>query len=348
MNKLVIIGVGGTGSILVEETKQTLEAMSDGGFIPEVKYLVIDTSDSNKRHADENGVTFHHISGKSINGEKLLGAGGLRREIAPDVKEGVIKFLNEESIMDDDPKRTFYVVVGSLGGGSGSTIGPIVTNLLLQQDRNVLVVVSGDDCSLLNANNTKRTLQLYNTAAVRQERALVMYYINENSDNKVDIDKEVFDNIKATNILMANAITNFAVFISGNNMQIDETEMAVFLNPVRLESEIGELPKGIYSYDYFVGEDDFSDKENIVSARILSVTKDKIPTLQCKNPRYGIPYSQELLAKFKADEIYPFVIINTTGQMAKVMDELDAKIEVLSTPISSNNIGEVSDEDDFL
>jgi len=348
-NKMVIIGVGGTGAILVEETKKVLGNLENKGIIPEVQYLVIDTSESNKRHADDNDVYFHHISKKSVGGDKLSGAGGLRKDVASDVKDGVVKFLNDVSVVNDDPKRTFYVVVGSLGGGSGSTIGPIVANMLMQENRNVLVIASGDDCSMLNASNTKKTLQLYNTSAVRQDRALTLYYVNENANNKGNVSvTDVMDNIEATNILMVNAIQNFAVFISGNNMQIDETEIAVFLNPVRLESEVGRLPRGIYIYDYFVGEEDFSHLNNIVSARILSLSKDKLPTLSAKNPRYGIPYSEYLVNMMEKEKINPFVITASASEINTIIEDLDNRLEELKTPIEANKVDEVAEEDDFL
>ena len=89
---------------------------------------------------------------------------------------------------------------------SGSVLSPLIVKELLNRDAPVIVVAIGDNGSVIESNNTLKTLQTYENLAINVvKKPIVMaYYYNEGSASRKEVDKYVINMIESLRCLFAN------------------------------------------------------------------------------------------------------------------------------------------------
>ena len=87
--------------------------------------------------------------------EGMDGSGKLRRSNYATISERSKEILHRFKPQDTN------VVIHSASGGSGSTIGPVLVSELLERGENVVVVLIGSTGSLIETENSLKTLQSY-------------------------------------------------------------------------------------------------------------------------------------------------------------------------------------------
>lgn len=111
------------------------------------------------------------------------------------------------------------VVIGSASGGSGSVISPIIVSELLERGEDVIVITIGSTSSRIETENTLKTLKSYEVISQKRETPVIMVY-RENSNKKsrgtVDAEIEML-------------IATLAVIFSGNNRELDSSDLRNFL-----------------------------------------------------------------------------------------------------------------------
>lgn len=118
------------------------------------------------------------------------------------------------------------VVVHSGGGGTGSTIGPILVSELINRGQTTIVVVIGSTASKIETENTLKTLKSYEMISRKRERPVVVFYReNTAATPRSQVDDEV-----------AGAIMTISSIFSGDNKELDSSDLKNFINYDRVTS----------------------------------------------------------------------------------------------------------------
>lgn len=195
---------GGTGINIGKHFEQFRDKPVTGfaNLIP----CYVDTSRSNSRDMAEQHV--YHLEG-------LDGNGKLRSQNTQAITESVLSILNQFKPTE------FNIVLHSAGGGSGSTIGPTIVSELLSRDVAVFVVMVGSTESVIELNNTIKTIKTYEAVSrVRKKPVAVSYYENAqglSSRNTVNQDVRSF-------------ITLMSLLLSKQNEEMDTADIKNWLN----------------------------------------------------------------------------------------------------------------------
>lgn len=119
------------------------------------------------------------------------GAGKNRKYILPLIRDQIQDF------MDTLPEADFYIVVYSLGGGSGSTLAPLITNKLAQKEASFVSFVIGATESPEVLQNDIDTMKSLEAIAMRMKLPLVLNYTPNVSGVTFDaINRGVAENIR--------------------------------------------------------------------------------------------------------------------------------------------------------
>lgn len=210
MSKMNLFLLGGAGANIGNQfLKQN--GRKEEGYTDIVTYFV-DTSRSNlsKDIPEENIYLF----------EGLDGSGKKRDSNYKTISESTQDILHRFKPAD------INVVVCSCGGGSGSVLGPIIVSELLNRGEAVVVILIGSTGSKIETENTLKTLKSYDVISNKREMPVVAFY-RENSAEKTrsQVDTEV-----------KTAIVMLAAIFSGDNRELDSSDLKNFLNYPKVTS----------------------------------------------------------------------------------------------------------------
>lgn len=158
-----------------------------------VKFAFIDTSKSNFRSpVDEEDI--YLIDG-------LDGQGGKRGLNAPDKILPVIS-----DIVQTMSPANLNIVLHSLSGGSGASIGPAITKELMRRDLPTIVIGIGDQSAVKDAENTINTLKTYENISINvlKKPIVLAYYYNEGSLSRKEVNKYIVNLMESLRCLFAN------------------------------------------------------------------------------------------------------------------------------------------------
>lgn len=201
---LRIYGCGGAGLNIANE----LNLSEDTQYLPDTKYSLIDTSESNIHHA------------KSLKGTPWLvpGVDGSGKD-GKFAEEIVKPHLN--AILLDNPPADFNIVVFSLSGGSGSSIGTLLVEELLKRNKSTIVVAIQSTADLKESTNSYRTLGKLQDIATNKVKkpVIISHYENTAGTPRVVVNAKIIDEIKA-----------LAILVSGVNEELDYQDLSNWLN----------------------------------------------------------------------------------------------------------------------
>jgi cell division GTPase FtsZ len=161
-----LYGAGGAG-INIASRLESLRDGSNGVLLDGFSISYLDTSDSNVDHNKINKEHLYLIEGAN-------GSGKNRAENYSIIKEQIKRIL-----LDHKP-QDFNVVIHSLSGGSGSVIGPLLANELLDQGKDVVVIIVGSTDSTIEINNSIKTIKSYAGISAKQKKPIVAIYYENN------------------------------------------------------------------------------------------------------------------------------------------------------------------------
>lgn len=123
------------------------------------------------------------------------------------------------------------VVLHSTGGGTGSTIGPIIVSELLARGENVIVIMTGSTSSRIETENTLKTLKSYEVISNKRQIPVIAAY-RENTQDKPRgmVDSEV-----------QTLIVFIAAIFSGQNRELDMSDLRNFLQYNKVTSYAPKL-----------------------------------------------------------------------------------------------------------
>lgn len=324
---------GGTGTnigVLYQSMmKDRVVGMAD------LKFIYIDTSKSNVRSSipDE---AFYLIKNQDT---KKEGSGKIRLENADPIMDSA------EHILEQYPPAFINIVIGSMSGGSGSVIGPALTQQLLKQDKVVFTAVVASTDTRVELENSIKTLQSYEKVARTAKRPVPAYYQVNSSHDYKEVDESI------TWYITTVAIIAGALGIEGSGL--DSADVYNLVNYQRFNSAQPQLTR-IHMW-YGISPTVASMSDDVMS--MLLVTGPDSPPVSNIRPDYRATATihQDGLASE-----YPFASINTEGplgvylinggfnetfeEFSKLLKEIDARRR--TQKVSSSLLGSDSGEND--
>lgn len=198
--RISIYAAGGAGTNIATRFEKYRGKSQAGMAIVDPVY--IDTSKSNMLSADIAADAVYHFQG-------LDGAGQVRREHAVVVKE------RAKEILHTYKPGNLALVMHSASGGSGSVIGPILTQELLARDVPVVVVMVGDASTRLYAENTLNTIKSYEAIAKAANSPIVIAYLQNTQDTpRAAVDAEI-----------ETVVVGLAALFSRENTELDTRDL---------------------------------------------------------------------------------------------------------------------------
>ena len=205
-NTVRIFGCGGMATNAIHSLESSRKAAVTGFANYELCY--IDTSKSNmfKKNLNVDDVfVFNDIDG----------SGKIRKENHKVIAE------NAKAILQKFKPTTFNIVVSSASGGTGGVVSSSIVSELLRSDKEVLVVIVGTSNSVIEVENTTKTLQSYEAIAKLRGKNVNMVYLQ----NSTTVNDEALVNSQATQI-----ISMLLGLLSGEHEQLDTADIKTWLN----------------------------------------------------------------------------------------------------------------------
>ena len=259
--KLNLIGVGGAG---INSTVETYEYIKElGNMFSDVSINLLDTSIKTIKNYRKYSEDFKLITTNKVSVEDYDGMGSERKnkDVNSDFKSSVEEYVD---LMKFNKSRSdFYVITISTTGATGSTIGLMLADIMLNLGYNLIVVMIGSTSSLIRINNDIDTTVKLNSIAVRNNKALSVIYFNNTIDGNVNSKNEKIVNSRIRRILSV-----FSLYISGSVHNLDLQDIINFITPTNYSTF--NINPGIY--ELVVGQGNISD-DNILLA--LSIIKDE-------------------------------------------------------------------------
>lgn len=223
---LHLYGCGGFGINILQSI---VNIQSDTAGFPDTTCTLIDTSMSNlsSKQGVNSGYGTYIIDG--------VDGSGRNRKYAYDVANTHI-----DKILLAHPPKSFNVVLFSLGGGTGSVIGPLLVAELIKRGQDVLAICVGSYDNSREAANTKATFATMQHMAtnVLSQPIAVMFNDNNERTPRSNVD-----------IRIEHAIRAIALLVSGCNHELDRTDISNWLHYHKVTNVPPQLVDVVIHYD---------------------------------------------------------------------------------------------------
>lgn len=219
-NTVMIYAAGGTG---INAISPLVESSVDTEGYAKLFFSLIDTSHSNIDK--ENDILMKHFYFiKNSEVELTDGSGKDRRTNVEAIRRAIPYIINTFQPKD------LNIVVQALGGGSGSTIGPLLANELLSKGHNVIMILVDSQTSIRELKNSIDVLHGYQALAEKREVPVVSYHLS-NTDRSPE----------ENNDLIRLVILYLSALWSGENHGLDRKDLDNFINYHR----VTQFPVGL-------------------------------------------------------------------------------------------------------
>ena len=343
-----LIGIGGAGTNIVGNISKPLSDLGNGFSNIEVDY--IDTSLANIKKFEYNADNFHLI--KSINvGEEISGSASERRENAKHIVEGIREFINKKAYTD---KRlaTYYILVASASGGSGSTAVAILAKHLLEKNLPVIVVLVGDSATEQSMTNTINTLASMDSVSKMTRKPLSMIY----HDNASVKESGLSSKLEAVDKSIFKHISVLSAFLSGDPSALDQKDLAAFIDQSILTTT--KVLPGLYSLDVFSKKINLPEYASITTIRTLT-TPDISPDFNdedigvIKHYKFGTTNNANVIDVFNGQ--FPIHYVSSSNTFSAIemnlknkLEEAKRKLDTLSTDNITGATGATADDNGLV
>jgi hypothetical protein len=202
--EVTIYFVGGCGLNLAEHTEASQLGEFTGFAKPNIVYY--DSSNSNLPEKNPGKVSIRH---------ETDGFGKSRAEAFAVLKSGAA-----QNLLKENPPAELSVVVFSLSGGTGSVMGPLIIDSLLQMGKPVVAIgILAAECE----RTTKNTIDTIKTLAAiskKNNKPVVMSFHDNFGPGST---------LESVNLNVSQEIRALLLLGSGQNLGLDSTDIAKFL-----------------------------------------------------------------------------------------------------------------------
>lgn len=241
-SKVMIYACGGAGINITAASERVRTSTAGSGYA-QIEQVYIDTSRSNLRNMEAAEEFTYLIEG-------LDGSGYVRAQNHGPIADSINPILHKFK------PGYLNIVVSSLSGGSGSVIAPELVSELLARDENVIVIGIGSSESLIETENTLKTLKSYANIAATRETPVIMEFI----DNAVCGRKEA-DEIAYMTFL------RLASLFSGQHHELDSADLRNWLRFHR----VTRYEPMMASLRYFIDSDEIKADLSKVNGTIITM-----------------------------------------------------------------------------
>lgn len=203
--KVRIYGCGGCGLNLASN----FVSLQSSEHYADVSTTFIDTSRSNLNDSipDESIFIIPDVDG----------SGKIRAENSTAIQQQIKPLLLKHA------PETFNIVMFSGAGGSGSVVGPLVINELLERGETVVAIVVGAYESKISCRNTLNTLKTLDRVSEQHDKPVVMHFVNTTPEvHRTDIDRDVVRTVSSVLTLCA-----------ASNKALDSRDLSTWVNYTR-------------------------------------------------------------------------------------------------------------------
>jgi len=329
--EMVLVGCGGAGVSIVNNLQGPLKELGDGFSKISAEY--IDSSLSNIKDVDHDEDNFHLIRSNCLT-KDILGSGGLRRENAADIVESIKEFVDKKQLTKPT-LSTYYIVISSASGGTGSVAAPLLVKNLLDRGLPTAVVLVGDSSNGQWTKNTLDTLATYNSISKGCKKPLSIIYndnmksVGNTTDERSNFtDKEIFKNLSA-----------LSLFLSGENTSIDQKDMVRFFDPTEIDFDV---KPGLYGTGVFVKDVNLPDHITPIGARTITT-----PDISCDINLTGLTHykagttdNNNVISMFKGQ--FPIHIVSYANSFSIIEHELKEEIETIRAAAERATVDDIS------
>lgn len=290
-----IYAAGGTGVNIAKLIKDL-----------DTNVVYIDTSLSNLKSVESSNVFLV---------EGMDGAGKNRSVAYANFKD-----ISEDVLLKHKPSDQLNIVIGSLSGGSGSILAPLITKELLARGHSVIVIGIDSKHSVIEMNNTVKTLKTYKSISDNANKAVSLYYI-ENT-NRSDADRRAVHFINLLSLLTDKKVTE----------EFDNSDLKSFL----YFDTVTDNEPTLAILEVTSNDSTPAEKGTSVVGSIL-ITKDKAASLSGATPEY-LATCVVSDSGYKNEDIR---LNSVLGKLSLILDSLDSEIQVHQDNKRVNKIKDV-------
>lgn len=209
--KITVFCAGGAG-VNVAQAIVAATKRYDMAGVGEIKMVMIDTSASNLPK-DVKASDVYLL-------KDMDGSGKVRSENHARISKAALDILEKHQPGD------LSIVIGSLAGGSGSVVAPTLMKALLDQGKVAIAVGIVSQDSVIEINNSIKTLKSYESIADLTGRPVVLYpQVNSDSTDHEKI-----------NTAVASAVLMLATLASRQNQGLDTADLFNWVNYQRVSN----------------------------------------------------------------------------------------------------------------
>lgn len=245
--KLCVYACGGTGinvGLQIERIVAGDMKSEDINTFADVVVYFIDTSESNirTRKSTDNVYLYTDLDGS-----------GSKRAKNASVISGLVR-----DVLVKYPPGDINVVINSMGGGSGSVIGPQIASELLHNDQLVVCMATQVVDNTIHLANTVKTFETYESIAQKREKVLPLVLCNNGEESE--------ENVNRT---FTNAVQMLSILFSGNNERQDTADLDHWIN----FEKVINYPTGAVLLDIVHDRNTIDDTHVICSVATITDSK---------------------------------------------------------------------------
>lgn len=230
------------------------------------------------------------------------------------------KDISGDVLLKYKPSEQLNIVISSLGGGSGSVLGPMVTAKLIEQGKSVIVIGINSKSSVIELNNTMKTLKTYRAMSSNIAKPISMYYIENNS--RVEADRQALHFINLLSLLTDKKVTE----------EFDNSDLKSFLYFDKVTANDPTLS----ILEVSPNDASIPQKGTSIVGTIL-ITKNKASSIQGTTPEY-------LSTCIVSDHDYTnddIRLNSVLGKFSIILEDLEKDAQALADAKRVNKIKDV-------
>ena len=226
-NKMIAHIFGGGATRISDKVLRGFKNSGEG--FPTWEFHYGDTTNVNySKLSDPLGELFKIESGYSGSASEVDGSGADRSSNAETIKNGIQEYVKSLKLVNNTVGE-YHLVFFTTNGGTGSVMGPLFIQELLNKDINVIGIAIGDSSDAVSTRNTINTIASLDKIARKARKALSLVYYNNHTECPSNNQKGQ----EIVNEKLKNTLTIMSTFFAGTHTDLDNKDMELFIEQTR-------------------------------------------------------------------------------------------------------------------
>lgn len=257
-NTVRLYGCGGTGINICSK----YEASKNNGAFAQLDICYIDTSHSN-------------LNGKNIDEAKVHVFDGMDGSGKTRSMNHIAIGKNTLALLEKFKPSKLNIVVHSGSGGSGSVVAPSIVSELKAKGEQVVVLMIGSTDSIIEMQNTYKTLETYEKVSEIRKSSTVVYYVENTNGSRSEADAHIHY-----------AIALITSLYSGQHEGMDSADLSKWLEYPTIKAAIPTIA----SITFPSTPDEYARLNKVVSVATLATSPNVATALTPPPPYQAVGY----------------------------------------------------------